>query len=87
MKITSHTWRRGGMSFPEGKQENNNLHMSHYYSMGLTPMKSQGKLKEDRLSFEDEIRAHLLLPKAAINIRQMSVVLDKTRVITDHTLQ
>ena len=76
------------MSFPEGKQENNNLHMSHYYSMGLTPMKSQGKLKEDRLSFEDEIRAHLLLPKAAaINIRQMSVVLDKTRVITDHTLQ
>lgn len=76
------------MSFPEGKQENNNLHMSHYYSMGLTPMKSQGKLKEDRLSFEDEIRAHLLLPKAAaINLRQMSVVLDKTRVITDHTLQ
>lgn len=53
------------MSFPEGKQENNNLHASHYYSMGLTLIESHGKLQEYRLSFGDEIRGELRLMQCA----------------------
>lgn len=57
------------MSFPEGKQENNNLHASHY-STGLTLIESHGKLQEYRLSFGDEIGGELRVMQCASVVTQ-----------------